>query len=89
MSDMPPNAAPADAEFISILGASSFQPIVEPCHGCGHVRSHDGNAYCRVYASPEKKWELKMCNFATHKHIEKTGDARKVNPLKASKRGSR
>ena len=89
MSDMPPNAAPADAEFVSILSANSFGQIVEQCHGCGHVRSHDDAAYCRVYASPAKKWELKMCNFATHARIEETSDARKVNPLKASKRGSR
>ena len=89
MSDMPPNAVPADAEFISILSKASFEAIVESCHGCGHVRSHDGNAFCRVYAIPAKKWELKMCNFATHKRIEKTADNRKINPLKASKRGSR
>ncbi len=87
MSDSTFTAPPADTDFQSIISAKGFENIVDDCQGCGHVRSHDGGHFCRSYARPGAKWALGMCNFATHQRIEKAEDARKVNPLKASKRG--
>lgn len=88
MSDQIQNATPAEADFIQLVAAKGFAPVIEDCHGCGHVRLLDGNGFCRSYANPAAKWSLGMCNFATHKRIEKTKDDHKVNPLKASKRGA-
>lgn len=88
MSDQILNALPAEAEFVAVVASKGFAPVVEDCHGCGHIRLVDGAGFCRAYANPEAKWTLGMCNFATHKKIEKSKDAHKVNPLKASKRGA-
>ena len=87
MSDTTFSAPPADADFASILSTKNFEGIVDECQGCAHVRGHDGGHFCRSYARPSSKWALGMCNFATHRRIEKSADNKKVNPLKASKRG--
>jgi hypothetical protein len=42
--------------------------------------------YCKAYAFPAAKWKNGNCNLADHLEVEKK-DAKKVNPLKASKRG--
>lgn len=81
------NITPADAQLIAVLTANGFEPGHAECDGCGHLRAHDGANYCKTYKSPAAKWALGMCNFATHKRIEKTAEARSLNPLKASKRG--
>jgi hypothetical protein len=83
MSDL----QPAEPAFAATLTSAGFQPIVPDCEGCGHVRGYEGAGYCRTYRQPAAKWTLGMCNFATHKRIEKTAEARSLNPLKASKRG--
>ena len=87
MSDQTFQAAPAEADFVAILSANNFANIIDECQGCGHVRAHEEGHFCRSYAAPASKWALGMCNFATHRRIEKTESAHKVNPLKASKRG--
>ena len=66
-----------------------WEPIVEQCVGCDHVVERDGEKVCSTYASPEHKWQLGLCNFATHKKVAKASQDPKVNPLKASKRASR
>ncbi|MEY3013789.1 MAG: hypothetical protein RIT45_2524 [Pseudomonadota bacterium] len=78
---------PAEPEFVATLTAAGFEPVVDDCSGCGHVRAHGGASFCRTYRNPSAKWSIGMCNFATHRRIEKTAEARSLNPLKASKRG--
>lgn len=78
---------PAEPEFVATLTGKGFQQTIEGCTGCAHMRSYQGATYCHSYRSPAAKWALGMCNFATHKRIEKTAEARSLNPLKASKRG--
>jgi hypothetical protein len=45
--------------------------------------------YCKVYAFPTAKWRNGNCNMADHLEIETKKDTKKVNPLKASKRGGK
>ena len=66
------------------------QPVIEKCDGCERIRDFEGERYCSSYPTPETKWSLGACNFATH--VRATVDAAgkvKVNPLKASKRAAR
>ncbi len=84
-----PNTLPAEPALAALIERGTFQPTVGDCDGCGHVRGLGGASYCKSYANPGRKWALGMCNFATHKRIEKTEEARSLNPLKASKRGGR
>lgn len=59
-------------------------PIIEKCVGCKNVK----NEYCSIYPEPLAKWGVGGCGFATH--IEKElVEAKKVNPLKASKKASK
>lgn len=67
-----------------------LEPVVEKCEGCERVVGHDSGArYCTSYAKPAVKWNLGVCNFATHVKGTVTQGKVKVNPLKASKRAAR
>ncbi|WP_461209513.1 PxxKW family cysteine-rich protein [Desulfocurvus sp. DL9XJH121] len=68
-----------------------LQQISEKCEGCERVVAHEsGGQYCTSYAQPAKKWNMGVCNFATHMRAEKDTQGNvKVNPLKASKRAAR
>ncbi len=63
-----------------------FNPIIEQCEGCERIVTANSQQYCQTYLSPEAKWRLGICNFATHKKPEDLAVKVKVNPLKASKR---
>ena len=71
------------------LAERSFQPIIEQCDGCERIVEEDKAKYCKTYRSPEAKWRLGLCNFATHAKPELKLVKVRVNPLKASKRASR
>lgn len=65
-------------------------PIVEQCQGCSYVLSFATGQYCKSYSDPRIKWLNTRCNFATHYRVEtKEEQRKKLNPLKASKRGSK
>jgi len=66
-----------------------FQPVIEKCQGCGRVVEENGVEYCRSYVSPEAKWKLGLCNFATHAKPEINIVKTRINPLKAAKRASK
>lgn len=63
--------------------------IVEACEGCTHIVEFPTGRYCDAYMDTSIKWAYGMCNFATHIQPEKKQEAKMLNPLKASKRGSR
>ena len=65
-----------------------FQPVIEKCEGCERIIEVEATRYCQTYASPEAKWKLGICNFATHAKPEAVTTKIKINPLKASKRAS-
>lgn len=66
-------------------------PIVETCVGCAHVMELPTGKFCDTYGNPASKWVSGRCNFSTHVS-NGNGEkevAKKVNPLKASKRSAR
>ena len=64
-------------------------PIVDSCNGCDRVTEYPTGLYCKAYSEPALKWVTGPCPLATHvKRNNGTGNAKKVNPLKASKRRS-
>ncbi len=65
-------------------------PIVEQCEGCQRIMEVAAGRYCTSYPNPTIKWKTNHCNFATHVKYETPAQAQaKINPLKASKRGSK
>ena len=64
-------------------------PIVEECQRCDRAVEYATGIYCNTYSEPRLKWLSGSCNLATHvKKMLNNNDAKKVNPLKASKRNS-
>ena len=62
---------------------------MQACEGCNHIKEIDEDFYCTTSANPAAKWNLGICNYATH--VEKGGPVvakAKVNPLKAAKRAA-
>ena len=74
----------AAANEKTFSGAPAYV-IAEKCEGCSNVIEHDGKSYCKSYKDPAAKWMFGQCNLATHV-IRKIEEAKKINPLKASKK---
>lgn len=74
------------ADTLARYTSGLFSPISEKCEGCERVIEAASVKYCQTYVSPEAKWRLGLCNFATHVKPEIATSKTKVNPLKASKR---
>ncbi len=68
--------------------SGEFQQVVEKCEGCERTVQVESARYCSTYTSPEAKWRLGICNFATHVKPEIATSTIKINPLKASKRAA-
>ena len=83
----------AECVFMTRKGCNfnggSCHPIIDKCEGCSRSVEYPTGKYCAIYPDPAGKWAIGGCPSATH--IEKTAEeeAQKINPLKASKRGSR
>ena len=65
-------------------GAQAYL-IVDQCRGCANVVEHEGNTYCRSYKDTKAKWMFGSCNLGSHV-VRKVEEAKKINPLKASKK---
>lgn len=63
--------------------------IVEQCKGCNRTSEISSAWYCSACPEPALKWKNGNCNMATHVAAATTSTKQKINPLKASKRGSR
>jgi len=62
--------------------------IVEQCKGCNRSKEFPAGWYCTSCPDPSQKWKAGRCNMATH--VAAAAEAKpvkKINPLKASKRG--
>ncbi len=81
-----------DCKFMTKKGCKykdgACKPIVEQCEGCNRIEEFNGVKYCQVFPEPAIKWKIGLCNFATHKKPEFVEASKKINPLKASKRGA-
>lgn len=69
-----------------IYTSGVFNPITGKCDGCDRIIEVESTKYCKTYSTPEAKWKLGICNFATHVKREITTTTVKINPIKASKR---
>ncbi|MGD8369824.1 MAG: PxxKW family cysteine-rich protein [Desulfobacterales bacterium] len=81
-----------DCPFMTAAGCSynggKCHVIVEACQGCGRSSEFDTGWFCSSCPEPAAKWKNGNCNLATHVKTATTVDsAKKINPLKASKRG--
>ena len=64
-------------------------PIVDQCQGCDRAVEYAAGFYCNSYSEPRLKWLSGTCNLATHvKKTLNSNEAKKLNPLKASKRNN-
>lgn len=66
-------------------------PIVQQCEGCQQIVEFNGQKYCKSVPDPSSKWGGQIgCNLATHitRKID-TGEQKKINPLKASKKSAK
>jgi len=80
------NVSQAEPALAATFKKIGHQPIVEQCVGCAHIRALGADYYCKTWAEPEEKWGLGICNFATHAKVQSVEAAKRINPLKASKR---
>jgi len=62
--------------------------IVEQCNGCNRTSELESGWYCMACPEPAAKWKNGNCNLATHVETTVAATKQKINPLKASKRGS-
>ena len=85
----------ADCIFMTKRGCTynggTCHPIVDSCNGCSRVVEYPSGLYCTAYSEPALKWvNGSSCSLASHvKRDNGTAEAKKLNPLKASKRKSR
>lgn len=62
--------------------------IVEQCNGCNRNVQYETKWYCTACPDPTVKWRGGRCNLASHVAATPAPAAqKKINPLKASKRG--
>ncbi len=64
--------------------------VIDKCEGCDRILDMEQGRFCAATPNPGTKWRLGVCNLATHvKSDKKSGEAVKINPLKASKRAAK
>ncbi|MFH1489636.1 MAG: PxxKW family cysteine-rich protein [Pseudomonadota bacterium] len=69
------------------FNGGTCHPIVEQCVGCQKVIEGPTEKYCMNFPDPTVKWKMGKCSMATHVKAA-VGEVQKINPLKASKRGT-
>lgn len=72
-----------------MLFGTDKQAIVEQCEGCAHVTVSGDTKFCDAYNNPAAKWMAGQCNLGTHVQRKAGEAAKKVNPLKASKKAAK
>lgn len=74
----------AKASGCSYIGTSCAQ-VIEKCIGCSRIVDN----FCSTYPDPVLKWAYGyQCPMATHIKKEAV-EVKKMNPLKASKKGKK
>jgi hypothetical protein len=81
-----------ECQFMDVDGCSynggNCHEAIEQCLGCSRRSEYPSGWYCTACPDPSLKWKNGKCNLATNIVAEKTAKKRKINPLKASKRGA-
>lgn len=82
-----------ECPFMTAQGCSynggACHAIAEQCNGCSRSAEFASGWYCTACPDPALKWKNGNCNLATHVTTAAADKKAKLNPLKASKRGSR
>jgi hypothetical protein len=86
MANVKTAKAEQDQDKLARYTSGLFNKISEKCEGCERIIEVAATKFCQTYISPEAKWRIGICNFATHVKPEIITSKVKVNPLKASKR---
>lgn len=64
--------------------------VVEQCNGCNRNIEFNAAWYCMACPDPTVKWKSGRCNLASHLTATAAPTTqKKVNPIKASKRGNK
>jgi len=73
------------------MNGYDVMPIIEKCVGCERVLAvlEPHGFRCLRYANPETQWRRGNCPGATHVKTMAVEAGKKLNPLKASKRGEK
>jgi hypothetical protein len=71
-----------------VFSEGSCQVVIDECEGCERIVDGTIGRVCSAYPAPKKKWQMGICNFATHVKVEIKVEDVRVNPLKASKKAS-
>jgi len=78
-----------ECSFMTAKGCSfaggTCKEIVAKCEGCANILAVGDKKYCKTFPDPKAKWMFGVCGLATH-IVRKAEEAKKVNPLKASKK---
>lgn len=81
-----------DCVFMTAKGCSFnggiCHEVAEQCNGCNRSAEFSSGWYCSAYPDPSVKWRNGNCNLASHVAAASVASKAKVNPLKASKRGT-
>ena len=82
-----------ECSFMTAKGCSYgngiCQKIVEQCSGGNRQAEYTEGWYCTACPEPSAQWRNGNCNLASHVSSTAAAAKTKINPLKASKRGSR
>ena len=83
-----------DCPFMASKGCSFnggiCHEVVEQCDGCNRNIQFNSSWYCMACPDPTVKWKSGRCNLASHVTATAAPTSqKKVNPLKASKRGNK
>ncbi|QTA85947.1 PxxKW family cysteine-rich protein [Desulfonema magnum] len=62
---------------------------VEQCNGCNRRIEFSSAWFCSASPEPALKWKNGNCNLASHVSSATASTQKKINPLKASKRGAK
>ena len=83
----------AECPFMTATGCNynggKCHMVVEQCEGCNKTSEFNTGWYCSACPDPAIKWKNGACNLASHVKAATASNTQKINPLKASKRGSR
>ena len=71
------------------FAGGSCKPIIDKCEGCAKITVVDEKSYCLCYPDPGNRWFSGVCTMATHIKRDVEQIKKKINPLKASKKGIR
>lgn len=76
------------ASGCSFFGGSC-KPVIDKCEGCAKIITYNSENYCSSFPDPASRWQNGTCNMATHIKRDVEQIKKKINPLKASKKGIR